>query len=152
MPRNVRGRLEHFARAGYVFLVTSGRPCRGKPHRASRMIWLALLAAFAFDPTATVKQICTPGYSKAHRHVTYALRDRIYDRDGLPRGSRRGYVIDHRIPIEIGGSNDPSNLFAEPRAEAKRKDRLEDRLHTDVCSGLTTLAAARAAMLRAWAR
>ena len=117
------------------------------------MIWLPmLLAALTFDPNATVQQICGPGYSKAHRHVTYALRDRIYDRDGLPRGSRRGYVIDHRIPIEIGGSNDPSNLFAQPRSEAKRKDRLEDRLHSDVCSGHTTLADARAAMLKAWLR
>ena len=117
------------------------------------MIWLpALFVALAFDPSATVQQICAPGYSKAHRHVTYGLRDRIYDRDGLPRGSRRGYVIDHRIPIEIGGSNDPSNLFAEPRSEAKRKDRLEDRLHAEVCSGRTTLAAARAAILEAWSR
>ncbi len=117
------------------------------------MIWLpVLIAALAYDPNATVPQICAPGYSKAHRHVTYALRDRIYDRDGLPRGSRRGYVIDHRIPIEIGGSNDASNLFAQTRSEAKRKDRLEDGLHADVCSGHTTLAAARAEILKAWSR
>ena len=111
-----------------------------------------LLAMLAYDPSASVQQICAPGYGSAHRHVSYVLRDKIYDRDGLPRGTRRGYVIDHRIPIEIGGNNDPSNLFAQPRPEAKRKDWLEDRLHADVCSGRTTLAAARAEILEKWSR
>ena len=117
------------------------------------MIFFAvLLATLAYDPSATSQQVCAPGYSRAHRHVTYAERDRIYLRDGLARGSRRGYVIDHRIPIEIGGSNDPANLFAQPRFEAKRKDQLENALHVEVCSGHITLAEARGTILHVWQR
>lgn len=117
------------------------------------MIWIPIpLLALTFDPSATAAQVCTPGYGRAHRHVTYVLRDRIYDRDGLPRGARRRYVIDHRIPLEIGGNNDPSNLFAQTRSEASRKDRLENRLHSEVCSGRATLTAARSEILDQWSR
>ena len=83
----------------------------------------------AYDPGATVPKICVPGYGRAHRHVTYAEEDRVCTRDGLPRGSRPGYVSD-----------------------ATRKDRLEDQLHVDVYSARTTLAAARATILKAWSR
>lgn len=110
-----------------------------------------VLRSGAFDPTATPAQVCAPGYARAHRKVPYRLRDLVYDRYALPRGSRRGYVIDHLIPLEIGGTNAIANLWPQPRAAAHRKDRDEDRLHAEVCSGEIPLAAARAEILRLWA-
>ena len=108
--------------------------------------------AGAFDPTATPAQVCAIGYARAHRKVPYRVRDLVYDRYRLPRGSRRGYVIDHLIPLEIGGTNAIANLWPQPRAAAHRKDRDEDRLHGEVCSGEISLAAARAEILRLWKR
>jgi len=51
------------------------------------------------------------------------------------RCPRRGYVIDHLVPLELGGSNDVRNLWPQPRNEARAKDRIEDELHETVCSG-----------------
>ncbi len=106
----------------------------------------------AFDSAATGAGLCRPGYAHAHRSVSYSVRDRVYDRYGLPRGSRRGYVIDHFIPLELGGLNVAANLWPQTRFDAHRKDLDENRLRYAVCSGAQTLPAARAEMVRLWAR
>ena len=65
----------------------------------------------------------------------------------------RTIEIDHIVPLEIGGSNDISNLFPEPGTGPDNyhvKDRLENRLHTLVCSGVMTLAAARQGIATNW--
>jgi hypothetical protein len=117
---------------------------------------IALLAwsspAGAYDPAATRAAVCSTGYARAHRSVPYRVRDRIYDAYGLPRGSRRGYVIDHFIPLELGGTNDPANLWPQSRSEAHRKDRDEDRLRAEVCAGEISLDAAREEIRRLWRR
>ncbi len=112
----------------------------------------ASTATGAYDARATSEAICTLGYARRHRNVPYRVRDHIYTAYGLARGHRRGYVIDHLVPLELGGTNEPANLWPQPRAESKRKDLDEGRLHDEVCSGRITLGAARAEMLRLWRR
>jgi hypothetical protein len=57
------------------------------------------------------------------------------------------------IPLEIGGANDPRNLWPQRFADAKRKDRVEDALHEAVCVEHTlTLEQAQAAIARDWTR
>jgi len=106
----------------------------------------------SFDRSVTVAQICTLGYARRHRLVPYRVRDVVYNRYGLRRGARHGYVIDHLVPLELGGRNDVANLWAQTRAEARRKDREENRLHDAVCGGAQSLDAARAELLRRWRR
>ena len=50
------------------------------------------------------------------------------------------YELDHFIPLEAGGSSDPSNLWLEPIAEAHRKDEDENLAHERIVSGVWTLA------------
>jgi hypothetical protein len=106
------------------------------------------------DANAAV--VCAYDYAKTHRHVPYPVRDAVYREYGIPRGTRassprRGYVIDHLIPIEVGGSNAIGNLWPERRSDAKLKDRVENALHGAVCVDHTmTLRAAQAAMARDW--
>ena len=117
------------------------------------MIALAFAVAIgAFDPSASAAEVCRPSYAHAHRNVPRALRDRVYAAAGVPRGQRRGWVIDHIIPLELGGTNAVANLAAQPRAVARTKDRDENRLHAAVCSGSLSLAAARSELLRKWKR
>lgn len=45
-------------------------------------------------------------------------------RTGYSHG-RRGYVVDHIVPLECGGSDSPRNMQWQTKAAAKAKDRTE---------------------------
>lgn len=45
-------------------------------------------------------------------------------RTGYPHG-RKGYVVDHKVPLACGGSDDPSNMQWQTVAEGKAKDKWE---------------------------
>jgi hypothetical protein len=109
---------------------------------------------------ATVAEICAPGYSQNVRHVTAETKREIYAEYGLA-GNHTGYCdvdqgceIDHLISLELGGSNDVTNLWPEPFSgitwNAHVKDRLENRLHEMVCKGEMPLAEAQKAISTDW--
>jgi len=64
------------------------------------------------------------------------------------------YEEDHLISLELGGSpDDPRNLWPEPysgAANARVKDRLENKLHDLVCAGSITLKTAQRAIAGNW--
>jgi len=71
------------------------------------------------------------GHAKEHRGPMFsARRDEVLRRYGLPAGTHPDYEIDHLIPLCLGGSDDPSNLWPQPRRSieetwnAEAKDRL----------------------------
>ncbi|MDD8018261.1 MAG: HNH endonuclease signature motif containing protein [Bacteroidota bacterium] len=43
---------------------------------------------------------------------------------GYPHG-RPGYVVDHIVPLANGGSDSPSNMQWQTKADAKAKDKWE---------------------------
>lgn len=60
------------------------------------------------------------GYTKKVRNVTESEKKKVYSEYGLS-GNNQGFCkgtqgceIDHLIPLEIGGSNDISNLWPQP--------------------------------------
>lgn len=97
--------------------------------------------------------ICVRGYTSTVRNVSVATKNRVYAAYGI-RSHRSGeYEIDHLIPLEIGGSNDASNLWPEPEdgsAGARSKDSLEGVMHRAVCSGRVELGEAQRAMASDW--
>jgi hypothetical protein len=116
----------------------------------------------ATDPAVTQDNIrstiCVPGYTKTVRppeQITHRLKLQImavYDR----RGDLRAYELDHFIPLELGGCPDcVTNLWPEPydpSPGAKEKDRVENYLHRQVCSGEITLKEAQDAIRNDWVR
>lgn len=121
-------------------------------------------------PGVTAADVCTPGWATDHRHVTESERERIlseYDvHEGWQDGRFVAYEVDHLIPLELGGSNDPKNLWPQPyscvtkglcgagydpRLGAGEKDQLENELHLLVCSGRMTLADAQKCIASNWA-
>jgi hypothetical protein len=87
--------------------------------------------------------LCVKGFASSVRNVSTATKHRVYAEYHIARAQQRRYVIDHLIPLEVGGANDVANLWPEPKAESKVKDKLENLLHDDVCSGDLTLADAQ---------
>jgi hypothetical protein len=93
------------------------------------------------DPTLTpgtvettdAAAICRPGYAKAHRHVSTALRDRVFAAYGVPLSDGYHVELNHLVPLELGGANVAANRWPEPFSgpqNAREKDELENRMHT----------------------
>jgi hypothetical protein len=110
----------------------------------------------ALTPGATVhvtlKQVCTPGYSKTVRNVPVSEKHAVFARYGItPSGD---YEIDHLISLELGGSNAVENLWPESYLtqplNARVKDKTENRLHWLVCHAGLPLADAQHAIAGDW--
>jgi hypothetical protein len=97
--------------------------------------------------------ICHPGYSRSVRPPESVTGPeklasmRAYGDHGSPHQ----YEYDHLISLELGGSpNNPRNLWPEPGSSPNPKDRVENRLHTDVCHGAISLASAQHQIATDW--
>ena len=111
----------------------------------------------AVNPAATKAMICVPGYTSQPgvRHVTAATKRAVYAAYGIdPKGPGAPFEVDHLISLELGGSNDPKNLWPQSYVSkpynAHVKDALEDRLHALVCKGQLDLVSAQRAISSAW--
>jgi hypothetical protein len=67
----------------------------------------------------------------------------------------KSFVVDHLIPVALGGTNDPDNLWPQPiqkQLGPDAKDELEARLKTMVCSKSMPLKAAQDAIKKDWVK
>jgi hypothetical protein len=58
--------------------------------------------------------------------------------------------LDHLVPLELGGSNDATNLWPEYPPTPNPKDKVEDALNAAVCEGHVSLTAAQDAIAADW--
>ena len=63
--------------------------------------------------TATRDQICQSGYSTSVRDVPESEKQAVYAEYGITHHSTGEYEVDHLVSLELGGSNDISNLWPE---------------------------------------
>jgi len=102
----------------------------------------------------TRNDICVVGYTKTVRNVPTAIKDAVYASYGIVRHAPGEYEVDHLISLELGGSNSVRNLWPQSYKtspwNAHVKDKLENRLHADVCSGKLDLKVAQQEIARDW--
>ncbi len=94
----------------------------------------------------TAADVCVSGYSSSVRDVSTAIKNQVYAEYGITTHTANQYEIDHDISLELGGSNDISNLWPEPALPTPgfhEKDKVENYLHGQLCSGKITLAQAQ---------
>jgi hypothetical protein len=109
--------------------------------------------------TSVLQDICTTKTGTV-RAVSEATKSLAYYRDGTPSGNHtgrcsgvRGCEVDHRVSLELGGSNDISNLMIQPyvgSCNATDKDKLENRLHKMLCTDKITIAGAQELIYNYW--
>jgi hypothetical protein len=109
----------------------------------------------AYYSRLTKAVICSPSYrTSSVRNVPQTEKYEVEREYGMAsRLYGRSIEIDHIISLELGGSNAIANLFPEPGSGAASyhaKDRLENRLHSMVCSGSISLSAARRGIATNW--
>jgi hypothetical protein len=110
----------------------------------------------SLDPRVTqasiATTICRAGWTATVRPPASATgrakHDVAYPAYGIPAGTPS--ELDHLVPLELGGSNDITNLWVEAGKVPNVKDAVENRLHAEVCAGRVTLAAAQLAIASNW--
>lgn len=106
----------------------------------------------------TLDQICNIKWGKDHRNVTTNMKLQVFQSYGFPKGnqdSRCPCEIDHLISRELGGEDHVKNLWVQSYSgdwNARMKDRLENRLHTEVCAGHITLDQAQTMITNDWVK
>ena len=105
-------------------------------------------------PATIAKTICLRGYTGTVRPdpgVTAVLKNELIREAGLRADVGRKMVLDHIIPLELGGHPDhKSNLQLQTHSESGLKDRIEKKLNCLVCSGRVKLDDARSAIAMDW--
>lgn len=97
--------------------------------------------------------VCQPGYSSKVRDVPESVKNEVYREYGITSHQPGEYEVDHLISLELGGSNSVKNLWPEKYTgpwNAHEKDKLEDRLHAQVCSGAIDLKTAQREISDDW--
>ncbi len=109
----------------------------------------------SFDPSVTqaniATTICAHGYTAGVRpssSQTDTAKKSLYLAYGIPSTTKS--ELDHLVSLELGGSNDVTNLWPEVGSIPNAKDKIENELNDAVCSGKVTLAAAQNAIAADW--
>ena len=110
----------------------------------------------SIDPAVTQADIrstiCKKGWTATVRPPESQTErfkyDVAYPAYGTPQSERT--ELDHLVPLELGGSNDATNLWPEYPPTPNPKDKVENALNAAVCDGRVKLAAAQAAIAADW--
>jgi hypothetical protein len=121
----------------------------------------------AINPEITQENIretiCDPRWStksiRPEESYTHRLKIEQIAEYGYSDSRLKDYEEDHFIPLELGGNpTDPKNLWPEPfetsipEGGAHAKDKVENYLHAEVCSGSLTLSEAQHEITEDWYR
>jgi hypothetical protein len=102
----------------------------------------------------TRADVCTPGYAHKVRNVPAEVKRQAYAEYGIASHQPGDFEIDHLISLELGGSNSLKNLWPQSYKtqpwNAHVKDKLENELHAEVCSGKISLATAQRDISHDW--
>lgn len=109
----------------------------------------------AYYSKLTKKVLCSASFrTSSIRNVPQSVKYTVEREYGMKaRLYGRTLEIDHIISLELGGSNDIANLFpekAKPAPGYKVKDKLENKLHSLVCSGSMSLRSVQKQIATNW--
>jgi hypothetical protein len=100
----------------------------------------------------TREDLCRSDYTSPAANIPIALKQQTFDRYGI-RPDAIGYNVDHLIPVSLGGSNSPKNLWPQLLSSEwnyHMKNRLELMLYKMVCKGSLALEKAQQEIAADW--
>ena len=139
-----------------------------------RMVWFRLMAATALigvssfaaaqlpssfqtpgnKGKANAAQICAADFEASVKPIAKWQRDQALERYGKRPEDFTG-DLDHLIPLSLGGSNDPDNLWPLPDNKEMgpaQKRELDAKLHQLVCDKTLKLKDAQDAIKKDWVK
>jgi hypothetical protein len=99
-------------------------------------------------------QVCAADFEASAKPIAKWQRDQALERYGKRPEDFTG-ELDHLIPLSLGGSNDPDNLWPLPANKdmgPEQKKELDVRLHQLVCDHTLKLKDAQDAIKKDWVK
>ena len=107
----------------------------GRPHASSGYHYRGTSSGRHSQISSTHHTSCyaygAPRDSHGRIKRSEAAKHRFEKQTGYPHG-RKGYVVDHIVPLSKRGKGDPGNMQWQTNEEAKAKDREKMRIQTRV--------------------
>lgn len=100
-------------------------------------------------PSNEAGTICTPGWSQAADALPSELVP-VKAAATTAYNVRGQAVLVHLVPLNLGGSNDTSNLFLMTVDDAKEKENVDATISKAVCAGTVGLRAAQNVVATNW--
>jgi hypothetical protein len=100
--------------------------------------------------TVVTDNVCRADTSTFARSASDAETQEVYAAYCIPEKAWGNYMIDHLIPLELGGSSVLENLWPQPKESAHDKDSLEKTLSRLVCADQLALETAQQAIATNW--
>lgn len=101
-----------------------------------------------------VKKLCVAQYESSVKPASNWQKTEALTRYGLRPESFDG-VLEHLVPVSLGGTNDPDNLYPfHPQGEftIEAKQQLASKLRDLVCGGKLTLKQAQEVFKKDWTK
>lgn len=101
-----------------------------------------------------VKKLCAADFESSVKPATDWQKAEALSRYGL-RPEKFDGALDHVVPVALGGTNDPDNLYpfhAQGEFTAAAKQELEAKLHDLVCSGKMSVKQAQDVFKKDWTK
>jgi hypothetical protein len=108
------------------------------------------------DAALTKAKLCSPDFRTGTvRNVTQTTKVKVCAEYGVKNCPSHAFEIDHLISLELGGSDDITNLWPQPVDATgvigfHTKDVVENRAHRAVCNGTLTLKQAQDGISTDW--
>ena len=103
---------------------------------------------------AKMDQVCKADYASAAKPIAGWQKNEALERYGVRADGFTG-ELDHLVPVSLGGSNDPDNLWpfhASGSFNLAAKQALAAKLHELVCAGKISLKDAQDAFRKDWTK
>jgi hypothetical protein len=103
---------------------------------------------------ADVKQLCAAQVDASAKPVSARQKAETLERYGIRPEGFSG-TLEHLVPVSLGGSNDPDNLYpfhAQGEYTLQAKEQLAAKLRELVCDGKVSLKQAQDAFKKDWTK
>ena len=96
--------------------------------------------------------LCIPGTPGKLDKVSEATKKQVFDSYHITYPTKKDYQLDKYIPLELGGSNNPTNLWPQGVKSPgyKEKDKVEQYLYQQMCNHQINITTAQEMIMKDW--
>ncbi len=94
--------------------------------------------------------LCKRGYASTVKAVSTKIKTATYTAYGITEEEKKNYILDRFVPINLGGTNDQSNIWPQLTGNSANKNKVESFLFEEMCAGRITVSQSQELVSTKW--